>query len=98
MGRAKRNPIGRLFADTIPVVIGNRTLVHIYHPKDQIHICLSGKNAGRPPTSGKDRRGEKEFEYYRSNAKYITCWRCIKLGVLNESEGRRAWDRGKRGR
>ena len=95
MAKAKKNPIGRYFKGVIPVLIGRGTLVHIYHPFDERHICNSGKNAGRPPRDGEvDQRGQKEVAYYKTRAKYITCWRCLKLGVMNEKAGREAWDRG----
>ena len=95
MAKAKRNPIGRRFSGVTPVVIGRNTLVHIYHPEKHHHICLSGKNAGRRKEGEKfKKRKNQEFEYYQTRSQYITCYRCIKLGRMNEIEGRKAWDRG----
>ncbi len=88
--KAKRNPLGRPFEGVTAVVVGNGTLTHIWHPKKQRHLCGSGVNAGRVKEDGTDNRG-KDQSIYRSNAKYITCWRCEKLGRMNESEGRKAW-------
>lgn len=97
MAKARKNPLGRYFPGVIPVVVGNGEYVHIYHPTKNFHICKSGKNAGKPPVNGNsDTRTQREVIYYRSNAKYITCWRCLKLASINLAEGREAW-RGSRG-
>ena len=95
MAKARKNPLGRYFPGVIPVVVGNGEYVHIYHPNKQFHICKSGKNAGRPPVEGPDQRSERTIQYYRSNAKFITCWRCLKLASINIAEGREPW-RGSR--
>jgi hypothetical protein len=90
LSKAKRNPLGRSFPGVTVVTVGNGTLTHIWHPVKRQHLCGSGINAGRIKDDGTDNRGKAQ-DFYRSKAKYITCWRCEKLGMMNESEGRAAW-------
>ncbi len=92
MAKARKNPLGIYLPGVIPVIVGQGKFVHIYHPTEHVHLCRSGKNAGKPPASGApDLRGTREQIYYRSQAKNITCWRCCKLGYMNLREGRPAW-------
>ena len=92
---AKRNPIGRP-ADVKAwggkgalVRIGERgKLTHVYVPpkgrKTERTLCRSGADLSR---------GGQEF--YRSNANYITCYRCAKLATMNIQDGRAPWDAGR---
>lgn len=91
MAKARKNPLGRYFPDVIPVVVGNGDYVHIYHPVKNFHICKSGKNAGKAPINGPDLRQERLIQYYESKARFITCWRCLKLASINMAEGREPW-------
>jgi hypothetical protein len=91
--KARKNPIGKYFPDVIAVIVGQGKFVHIYDPELRLHICRSGKNAGKPPRAGEpDNRSTRRPVYYRSKAKHITCWRCLKLAFMNMKEGREPWE------
>jgi hypothetical protein len=92
MRKARKNPLGKYLPDVIPVVVGKGQYVHIFHPLKRTHICHSGKNAGKAPVAGNpDERSTRQPVYYRSSAKNITCWRCLKLAHMNVQQGRAPW-------
>lgn len=91
--KARTNPIGKYFPGVIPVIVGQGKFVHIYDPDLRLHICRSGKNAGKPPRAGEpDTRASRRPVYYQSKSKHITCWRCLKLAYMNLHEGREPWE------
>lgn len=90
MGRARRNPIGFPAPSGVQVVrVGSGKHTHVYHPEKGTVICNSGKNAGNVGLHG-DRRGGAQ-QVYRSDAHFITCYRCQKLAHMNLEQGRPAW-------
>ena len=91
MAKARKNPIGRTYPGAITVVVGQGEYVHLFHPDHKRHICNSGKNAGRAPAKGEDLRDQRQPIYYATKARFVTCWRCIKLASMNLAEGRQAW-------
>lgn len=105
MAKARKNPLGRTFPGATTVVVGNGEYVHLFHPEHKRHICNSGKNAGKAPANpnADDLRAQRQPVYYATKARYVTCWRCLKLASMNLDEGRRAWEsrqdvaRGSRG-
>ena len=88
--RARRNPIGLPLAPKpdLPLPPGTQAVrigatgghTHIWHPDKEVPICESG--LGR---SGGDQT------YYASNARFATCYRCVKLGSMNLAAGRPVW-------
>lgn len=91
MAKARKNPIGTPAPKGITLVqVGPYgKLVHVYDPQGDIHLCRSGKNAGRVGEHG-DRRGGPQA-LFRTKSKFITCYRCQKLATLNMDAGRPAW-------
>lgn len=91
MTATRKNPIGSPAPRNVTVVrvgIGKQT--HVFHPHSRTVICNSGKNAGRVSASGKDNRGKPQT-YFKSEANFVTCYRCQKLMALNLEEGRAGW-------
>jgi hypothetical protein len=93
MARARRNPEGFRPGSGDPaqiVRVGERGVhTHLYDPHWEArqepkapHACKSGVGAGRRRGDGTPQsRGAPQV--YASNAKTITCYRCIKLAEFN---------------
>lgn len=88
--QAKSNPLGHDFGSPYTIVrIGNGQQTHLWNPETQHAICGSGTNAGRYTLEG-ERAASKPQTFYRSDAQYVTCWRCMKLGEMNLKMGKPA--------
>lgn len=91
MNQTRRNPIGHRVDESVVVVrVGQGLHTHIYNPNTQAVLCNSGKNAGNVTQDGEDNRG-KQQTLYRSNSRFVTCYRCQKLAHVNEQESRPLW-------
>ena len=88
---ARANPLGTLVPGVLIVRVGIGKMTHILHPKRKMHLCNSGKNAGNKKADGKDNRGTKPVEIFKTDSKYVTCYRCQKLAEMNTAEGRAPW-------
>ena len=80
MARTRRNPRGlpvKHLGATL-VLVGERgEHTHLYNPHSQLHACKSGINAGRGGPSGAMPR------LIPTDAKVLTCYRCVKLASYN---------------
>lgn len=89
MARARSNPYGRPVPEGVTLVrVGQGEQTHIFNPTTQLHLCLSGMNAGKKGGTGIDTSNFAP-QLYMSDAKFITCYRCNKLASINERRGRR---------
>ena len=80
--KAKRNPYGLRAKGNMRIIrVGKGEHTHILNPKTSLHLCCSGKNAGKKGGSG------AKPTLYESKAKFVTCYRCIKLAQANQSRG-----------
>jgi hypothetical protein len=79
MRAARRNPVG-LPSSASVVRLGSGEHTHFLNPKTGLTLCESG--AGRAKSSQ---------PIYRSTAKQVTCYRCVKLAKMNLEAGREPW-------
>lgn len=83
MPRARQNPLGLPLPPKTEVVkagaYGEHT--HIWHPHKHVPICKSGFG-----------RAKGNQSYSPSDAKFVTCYRCAKLGNMNLAAGRQVWE------
>lgn len=92
MSRAKKNPKGLDVSghDAVLVRVGQYGKhTHLYNPKTRLHACKSGFNAGRRKKDGSaPNRARGNPALFRSEGTHITCYRCIKIALMNlESTG-----------
>lgn len=85
MPKARKNPLGIAFPGATTVRVGVGEHVHLYDPIRGLHLCRSGRNAGRKGGSGVIPK------VYKTDGAKVTCYRCIKLGKLNQAAGRKPW-------
>jgi hypothetical protein len=71
--------------------VGSGAHTHLLHPEEKKIICESGKNAGKMNEDGTDNRGQKPQKLYKSDASFVTCYRCQKLATMNMEAGRPPW-------
>jgi hypothetical protein len=109
MPRTRHNPRGLPASGLELVRIGpHGQHSHIWDPVERRPLCGSGKSAGRYPKGASAaqkkeilaaRQAASDQNFYPSNAKEVTCYRCAKLAKMNlERSGgssflpaRRAW-------
>lgn len=87
---SRRNPLGTPLPGETIVRVGSGAHTHLWHPIQRTIICNSGKNAGKMNEDGSDNRGKPQT-YYKSDANFVTCYRCQKLAQINTEKGRPAW-------
>lgn len=76
--KARLNPYGAPAPAGVDVVrVGQGQHTHVFNPETGMHLCNSGKNAGRGGPSG------AVPTLYRSDANFVTCYRCAKLLGIN---------------
>ena len=77
---ARQNPIGIAKPKGVLAVhLGRGKLVHCFNPVKKGALCKSG--------AGRSRNKQPLF---KSNAKFVNCYRCAKLMTMNTEAGRRA--------
>lgn len=86
--KARRNPYGKPVPDDITLVrVGRRgTQTHVYDPEK---VILRGGVVVRrgAPLCGSGYKNNSDPELYESDAQFLTCTRCIKLMMMNETRG-----------
>jgi hypothetical protein len=77
---ARQNPIGIAKPKGVVAVhLGRGKLVHCFNPATKGTLCRSGA-----------KRSRNKQPLFKSNAKFVNCYRCAKLMTMNMEAGRRA--------